>query len=191
MPLSRVRQWSRANSAVLALDWPSARPSSMPTAENSKPTVKESAAARHSPQPRGGLFSSFDQANHPRWVGSGHLAGHSPPSGYRTPNLTTTARPADKYALRQIHPSCRRRAPRIAFSSQGMRPMHRNFIAAASIIVFLFLVAGCGSNRHLPATLKAQSFVPPGNAAPAQTTAGAANSINKPPGTVTADDVQF
>jgi parvulin-like peptidyl-prolyl isomerase len=69
--------------------------------------------------------------------------------------------------------------------------MHRNCIAAASISVFLFLLAGCGSTRHLPATLKAQSFVPPANAAPAQMTAGAANSAAKTPSTVTADDTQF
>jgi len=49
--------------------------------------------------------------------------------------------------------------------------MHRICIAACAA-VFLSLIAGCGSTRHLPATLKAQSFAPPANAAPAQNNGG-------------------
>jgi len=50
--------------------------------------------------------------------------------------------------------------------------MHR-ICTAAGTVVMVFLIAGCGSNKHLPATLKAQSFAPTANATP---TMGAAAS---------------
>src|SRR5947209_7559948 len=55
--------------------------------------------------------------------------------------------------------------------------MHRNCIAASSVL-FLFLFAGCGSTRHLPATLKPQAFQPKPNAAP--TTANTAVPATQP-----------
>ncbi|HEV8379788.1 MAG TPA: peptidylprolyl isomerase, partial [Tepidisphaeraceae bacterium] len=68
--------------------------------------------------------------------------------------------------------------------------MHRNCIATASTVVFLFILGGCGSNKHLPATLKPQSFVPPANAAPAQNNGGGYPvAKTQSPGAI--DDSQF
>src|ERR1051325_7388582 len=53
--------------------------------------------------------------------------------------------------------------------------MHRKSIPAA-IVVFVFLIAGCGSSRHLPATLKPQSFAPNARGATAPATQPAKNS---------------
>ena len=50
--------------------------------------------------------------------------------------------------------------------------MHRICIPAAAVVV-LFLITGCGSNAHLPATLKPQSFAPNANARATSTAAPA------------------
>src|SRR5947207_9567824 len=74
------------------------------------------------------------------------------------------------------------------------RIMHRNRIATASALLFSCIGAGCGSNSHLPATLKPQSFQPGANAAPTQPTqanGGAANSAAKTQNVNTADDAQL
>src|SRR5882672_6765295 len=65
--------------------------------------------------------------------------------------------------------------------------MHRICIAACAA-VFLSLIAGCGSTRHLPATLKAQSFAPPANAAPAQNNGGGVTQVAKAATPPTNDD---
>src|SRR6267142_2803245 len=71
--------------------------------------------------------------------------------------------------------------------------MHRNCVATASALLVFCIVAGCGSNSHLPATLKPQSFQPAANATPTQPTqanGGAANSA-KTQNVNTADDAQL
>jgi parvulin-like peptidyl-prolyl isomerase len=67
--------------------------------------------------------------------------------------------------------------------------MHRISIAVASVVVFLFFIAGCGRTKYVPATLKAQSFQPTQTAAPTQAGRGA-NATAKTTGSA-ADDTQF
>ncbi|HEV8605928.1 MAG TPA: peptidylprolyl isomerase [Tepidisphaeraceae bacterium] len=66
--------------------------------------------------------------------------------------------------------------------------MHRYHIALASTAVFFFLFAGCGSSKHLPATLKPQAFQPMPNAAP--TAAAPATQPTKNSTAIATDDPQ-
>jgi parvulin-like peptidyl-prolyl isomerase len=69
--------------------------------------------------------------------------------------------------------------------------MHSTRIAPAGIVLFLSLITGCGSNKHLPTTLKPQSFVPTANAAPNQSNGAGANQTAKTQNTLTTDDAQL
>src|SRR5215208_4061681 len=69
--------------------------------------------------------------------------------------------------------------------------MHRICIAGVSTVIFLSIIAGCGSNKHLPATLKSQSFVPTATAAPTQTSGGGASQAAKAPTSFASDDAQI
>ncbi len=58
--------------------------------------------------------------------------------------------------------------------------MHLKSIALAISLSLHLLLTGCGSNRHLPARLKAQSFVPTGKTLDSPTAAGAKATAQSP-----------
>src|SRR4051812_40603652 len=68
--------------------------------------------------------------------------------------------------------------------------MHRFCIPAASIVVFVSFMTGCGSNPHLPATLKPQSFAPSAKAAPTQPST-ATNAVARNQNPAIGDDIQI
>src|SRR5205814_664765 len=53
----------------------------------------------------------------------------------------------------------------------GMELMHQKFLAFFIALALFVSLTGCGSSKHLPAALKAQSFQPAANSAAAPTVA--------------------
>src|SRR4051812_15787268 len=68
--------------------------------------------------------------------------------------------------------------------------MHRKSIPAA-IVVFVILIAGCGSSSHLPATLRPQSFAPNAKATSAASATAPAAQPTKNSTAVAIDDSQI